>query len=72
MIIPQAEFYYNDSTNRSTRRIPFEVVYGIHPRGILELKDLKGIERSSARGEDFALTMKDIRDRVRETLQKNI
>lgn len=29
------------------------------------------MERRSAQGEDFALTMKEIHDRLRETLQKN-
>jgi hypothetical protein len=39
-ILPQAEFEYNDSPNRSTGKIPFQIVYKIHPRGILELRDL--------------------------------
>ena len=38
-IIPQFEFSCNDSINRSTRKLPFQVVCGIHPRGILELRD---------------------------------
>lgn len=72
MIIPLDEFAYNDSINRTTRRNPFEVVYGIHPRGILELRVLRGLEIRSAQEEDFALAIKDIHDRVRETLHKNI
>jgi hypothetical protein len=39
-ILPQAEFAYNDSPNRSTGKIPFQIVYGMHPRGISELRDL--------------------------------
>lgn len=72
MIIPQAEYAYNDSTNMITGRSPFEIVYGVHPRGILELRDLQGFDKRSAQGEDFAVTMKDIHDQVRETLQKNV
>jgi hypothetical protein len=34
------EFAYNDSPNRSTGKIPFQIVYGMHPRGISELRDL--------------------------------
>jgi hypothetical protein len=37
-ILPQAEFAYNDSPNRSTGKIPFQIVYGMHPRGISELR----------------------------------
>jgi hypothetical protein len=38
-ILPQAEFAYNDSVNRSTGQSPFQVVYGMQPRGIYELRD---------------------------------
>jgi hypothetical protein len=33
-ILPQVEFAYNDSPNRSTGKSPFQIVYGKHPRGI--------------------------------------
>lgn len=39
-IIHLAKFAYNDSVNRSTGKSPFEIVYGLHPRGVLELKDV--------------------------------
>jgi hypothetical protein len=38
-ILPQAEFAYNDSFNRSTGQSPFQIVYGMNPRGVSELKD---------------------------------
>jgi hypothetical protein len=38
-ILPQVEFAYNDSVNRSTGKIPFQVVYGMQPRGVFELRD---------------------------------
>jgi hypothetical protein len=28
-VLPQAEFAYNDSVNRSTGKSPFEIVYGM-------------------------------------------
>lgn len=39
-IIHQVEFAYNDSVNRSTGKSHFEVVYGIHTRGVLDLRDV--------------------------------
>jgi hypothetical protein len=43
-ILPQAEFAYNESPNRSVGKIPFEIVYGMDTRGISELRDLGGDE----------------------------
>ena len=40
-ILPQEEFSYNDSINRSTRQSPFQIVYGMQPRGVSELRDLE-------------------------------
>lgn len=71
LVIGQVEYAYNDSINRSTGKSAFEIVYGLHPRGILELRDLGGMEKRSAQGEDFALTMKEIHDQVKATLQQS-
>jgi hypothetical protein len=38
-ILPRAEFAYNDSINRSTGKSPFQIVYGMQPRRVSELKD---------------------------------
>ena len=38
-ILPQAEFAYNDSVNRNTCQIPFQIVYGMQLRGVSELRD---------------------------------
>ena len=47
-ILTQAEFAYNDSVNRSTGKIPFEIVYGRQPRGVSELRDSEQILTKSA------------------------
>jgi hypothetical protein len=44
-------------------------VYGIHPRGITELRDSSQDEFRSAGVEDFATKMQKLHDKVRERLQ---
>jgi hypothetical protein len=38
-VLPQAKFSYNDLVNRRTGWSPFQIVYGMQPRGIFELRD---------------------------------
>jgi hypothetical protein len=57
--------------NRSTGLTPFQIVYGEHPRGILELRDIKQIERKSAQAQDFAQVMKDVQEQVKDRLLKS-
>jgi hypothetical protein len=40
-ILPQAKFAYNGSLNRSIGQSPFQIVYGMKPRGVFELRDLE-------------------------------
>lgn len=44
-VLAQAEFAYNDSPNRNTGFNPFQILYGMHPRGVHELRDLRMHER---------------------------
>jgi hypothetical protein len=53
------EFSYNDSLNRSTRKIPFQIVYGMQPRGVSKFKDVEQAEFKSDGVEDFAEAMKE-------------
>ena len=59
-ILPQEEFAYNDLVNRSTGQSPFQIVYGMQPRGIFELRDSEQIATSSASAEDFAEAMREL------------
>jgi hypothetical protein len=70
-ILPKAEFAYNDSVNRSTGQSPFQVVYGMHPRGIFELRDSKQTVTKSASAEEFAKVMKELHSQVKERLQNS-
>ena len=49
-VLAQAKFSYNDSPNRSTRMSPFQILYGMHPRGVCELCDLGQLDKRSTDG----------------------
>jgi hypothetical protein len=57
--------------NKSTRKSPFEIVYGIQPRGIIELIDPNQDEFRSVGAEHFVTEMQKLHDKVREQLQDN-
>lgn len=68
-VLAQAEFAYNDSPNRSTGLSPFQILYGMHLRGVHEMRDLGLQERRSANGEDFTNAMRDLHEQVKLKLQ---
>ena len=70
-VLAQVEFAYNYSPNRSTRYSPFQDLYGMHPRGVHELRDLGKLERRSVDGEDFAQAMSNLHEKVKSKLQDN-
>ena len=70
-ILQQAEFAYNDSLDRSTGKIPFQIVYGMQPRGVSELKDSEQVEFRSVSAEDFTEGMKELHSRIKERLKSS-
>ena len=70
LILPQAEFAYNNSVNRSTGKSPFQIVYGSNPRNASELRKIDKGEISSAEAEDFAEHLKNIHEEVRKHITK--
>ena len=40
LALSQAEFSYNDTPNQSTGMSPFQIVFGMNPRGVYELRNL--------------------------------
>ena len=69
IVLAQAEFPYNDSPNRSIGMIPFQIMYGMHPRGVCELCDLGQLEKRSANGEEFAIRISELHEQVKAMLQ---
>jgi hypothetical protein len=67
-VLPQAEFAYNDSVNRSTGKSPFEIFYGRQPRGVSEMRDSKQIMTKSARAKEFAQAMEELHSRMKQRL----
>jgi hypothetical protein len=70
-ILPQAKFAYNDSINRSTGQSPFQIVYGMQPRGIYELRESEQTANRSTSAEEFAEAMRELHSQVKEQLQNS-
>ena len=51
VLLAQVEFAYKNFVNRSTRKTPVEIVTGMHPRGISDLRDVASEEKRSVAGE---------------------
>ena len=68
-MLAQVEYAYNDSPNRSTGKSPFQIVNGMHPRGVHELRDLGTTKKRSAYGEEFASSIKELHEDVKQKLQ---
>jgi hypothetical protein len=64
-ILPQTEFAYNDSPNRSTGKNPFQILYGMKPRGVSELRNLEQSEIRSVGAEDFTAEMQRLHSRIK-------
>jgi hypothetical protein len=70
-ILPQVEFSYNESPNRSTRKRPFQILYGMQPRGVSELRDLEQSEIRSIGVKYFAAEMQKLHSHIIGQLQSS-
>ncbi|EOY13671.1 Uncharacterized protein TCM_041281 [Theobroma cacao] len=68
-VIPQAEFAYNNSVNRSIKKTPFEAAYGLKPQHVLDLVPLPQEARVSNEGELFADHIRKIHEEVKAALK---
>ena len=50
---------------------PFQILYGMHPRGVYELRYLGELEKRSAYGKDFATRISELQEEVKERLHKS-
>ena len=64
-VLAQAEFANNNYVNRSIGKTPFEIVTRMHPRGILDSRDVAGEEKRSIAGEEFADFMESLHKEVK-------
>ena len=71
VILPQAEFMYNNFVNRTTRLTPFEIVHGYKLRAPVDLIPMSPTQRVSKSAESFALRMHELHKQISEKIQAN-
>ena len=64
-LLAQAEYVYNDSPKRITGKSLLQIIYGIHPRGVHELRDWGPAEKRSANGEEFVNAIHELYEQVK-------
>lgn len=64
----QAEFAHNHAVNRSSGYSPFHVVYGVVPRGPLDLAPLPDPKRIHGKAADFISSLQQVHKSVAEEL----
>jgi hypothetical protein len=70
-ILPQAKFSYSDSPNRSTGKIPLQILYGMQLKGVSKLRYLGQSEIRSAGVEYFAIEMPKLHSHIIGQLQNS-
>ena len=60
VVLPTAEFAYNNSVSRSTGKSPFEVVHGYKPRTPIDLIPMSPLHKVFESVESFAQHMHDL------------
>ncbi|KAE8704407.1 General regulatory factor 9, MU isoform 1 [Hibiscus syriacus] len=71
LVLPQAEFAYNISKNRTTCLSPFEIVYGQNPSGVLDLAPIPRIGCFSPKVDEMAKYLRGIHEQVKQTIHES-
>ncbi|XP_017255857.2 transposon Ty3-I Gag-Pol polyprotein isoform X1 [Daucus carota subsp. sativus] len=69
LVLPFAEFAYNNSKNRTTQLSPFEVVGGLSPNTVLDLAPIPNPKKASAKAEEMVERIKEIHEQVRDHIE---
>ena len=69
LVLPQVEFSYNSSVNRSIGKSPFQAVYGRNPMGLLDLVQLALGDRINDDGEPFREHIQQLHQQVRQKMR---
>ena len=68
VILPNAEFAYNSSVNRTTGSSLFQILYGTQPRTPLDISSLPLSQRTSETELDFSSYMSTLHDDIRKRI----
>ena len=71
LLLPLAEFAYNDSVNRSTGMSPFEIVMGRRLRKLIDLVPSPLHEKVSESAESFADHIRSLHEHIRHHIETN-
>ncbi|GJZ61785.1 putative CCCH-type zinc finger family protein [Tanacetum coccineum] len=65
LVLPFAEFAFNNSKNRTTQRSPFEIVHGLSPYTITDLTLIHNLRKANVKADEFAEHIKSIHEEVK-------
>ncbi|GJY59007.1 putative reverse transcriptase domain-containing protein [Tanacetum coccineum] len=62
LVLPFAEFAFNNSKNRTTQRSPFEIVHGLSPYSVMDLTPIPNLGNTNVKADEFAEHIKNIHE----------
>ena len=68
LLLPRAKFAYNSFVNRTIGMSPFEVVYGHHPRKLIDLIRVPLHTRTSETAKSFTQHIKNLHKKIVEKI----